>query len=287
MNSSLNEALTKKAASLLCEADGLLITAGAGMGVDSGLPDFRGAEGFWRHYPALRASGIFFEEIASPVHFPEHPELAWGFYGHRLALYRATKPHSGFDILRQIAARLANNAFVFTSNVDGQFQKAGFGEEQIVECHGSIHHLQCLQNCCQDIWSADDFFPEVNVEQCLLLNQAPRCPHCGALARPNIMMFNDWYWMDTRSRQQHHRLRAWLQKTKHPVIIELGAGTAIATVRYFGERQKAPLIRINRDEPEIKKSARNISIPMGARDALTDIRTALDEMGYFATKSVK
>jgi NAD-dependent SIR2 family protein deacetylase len=80
-----NETL-EKAAGWLREADGLLITAGAGMGVDSGLPDFRGRDGFWRAYPALRHHGFSFEDMANPARFAEHPELAWGFYGHRLKL---------------------------------------------------------------------------------------------------------------------------------------------------------------------------------------------------------
>jgi len=281
MNSSSQQAFIKKAATLISEADGLLVTAGAGMGVDSGLPDFRGAEGFWQHYPALRASGICFEDIASPVYFPEHPELAWGFYGHRLALYRQTTPHAGFQILRQIASQMPNNAFVFTSNVDGQFQKAGFATEQIVECHGSIHYLQCIDVCEQDIWPADDFEPQVDMQRCQLLNLPPRCPHCGSLARPNIMMFNDWHWVDTRSRQQHQYLQAWLKKTRRPVIVELGAGTAIATVRYFGERQKAPIVRINMHEADIKRTTKNVPLAMGAQQALLQIQSALEELGYF------
>lgn len=281
MNASSHDISIERAAGLISEADGLLITAGAGMGVDSGLPDFRGAEGFWRHYPALRASGICFEEIASPVYFPDHPALAWGFYGHRLALYRETTPHAGFQILRQIASHMPNNAFVFTSNVDGQFQKAGFAPDQIVECHGSIHYLQCIHTCEQDIWPADDFKPQVDTQKCLLLNEPPRCPHCGSLARPNIMMFNDWHWVDIRSRQQHLHLQAWRQKTTRPVIVELGAGTAVATVRYFGERQKAPIIRINMHEATVKRYAKSVSLAMGAQEALGKIQSALDDMGYF------
>jgi hypothetical protein len=72
------------AARLIDQADALVIAAGAGIGVDSGLPDFRGAEGFWRAYPALGRAGLRFEEIASPAAFRADPELAWGFYGHRL-----------------------------------------------------------------------------------------------------------------------------------------------------------------------------------------------------------
>ncbi|CAD6516409.1 NAD-dependent protein deacetylase [Paraburkholderia metrosideri] len=63
----------RQAAEWLRDADGLLITAGAGMGVDSGMPDFRGTEGFWRAYLALGASGIRFEEVASPQTFRRDP----------------------------------------------------------------------------------------------------------------------------------------------------------------------------------------------------------------------
>lgn len=74
-----------RAARLIATADALFITAGAGMGVDSGLPDFRGRQGFWRAYPAVARARIDFEEVASPASFRRDPVLAWGFYGHRLA----------------------------------------------------------------------------------------------------------------------------------------------------------------------------------------------------------
>src|SRR6185437_1705178 len=91
------------AARLLAQADGLMITAGAGMGVDSGLPDFRGDEGFWKAYPMLGELGISFAEMANPRHFASDPAMGWGFYGHRLQLYRATVPHAGFASLQQVA----------------------------------------------------------------------------------------------------------------------------------------------------------------------------------------
>lgn len=65
-----------EAANHLREADALLITAGAGMGVDSGLPDFRGTDGFWGTYPALGRAMLEFEEIANPEAFVERPYLA-------------------------------------------------------------------------------------------------------------------------------------------------------------------------------------------------------------------
>jgi NAD-dependent SIR2 family protein deacetylase len=161
----LDAAVTRavaRAAALVRDADALLIGAGAGIGVDSGLPDFRGDHGFWRAYPPLAARGIRFAEIANPHSFDADPALAWGFYGHRLALYRATVPHEGFAILKALGASLPHGAFVFTSNVDGQFQRAGFDPGHIVEHHGSIHHLQCTRPCSDAIWTADAVRPEVD-----------------------------------------------------------------------------------------------------------------------------
>jgi hypothetical protein len=76
----------EKATQWLRDADGFLVTGGTGMGVDSGLPDFRGADGFWRAYPALLHHGLSFEDMANPATFANDPILAWGFYWHCLAL---------------------------------------------------------------------------------------------------------------------------------------------------------------------------------------------------------
>jgi NAD-dependent SIR2 family protein deacetylase len=109
----------------LSQSTGILITAGAGMGVDSGLPDFRGNTGFWQAYPALAAAGIGFTSIASLAAFYENPAQAWGFYGHRLTLYRDSKPHAGFALLKALADSKPQGAFVMTSNVTSNFKKRG------------------------------------------------------------------------------------------------------------------------------------------------------------------
>ncbi|ENX64700.1 MULTISPECIES: SIR2 family NAD-dependent protein deacylase [Acinetobacter] len=235
----------KQIKNLFQQADSLIISAGAGMGVDSGLPDFRGNQGMWQAYPELGKQRIDFTEIANPSAFKRHPRLAWGFYGHRLALYRQTTPHSGFLQLKQLAEILDLPTFVFTSNVDGQFQKAGFNPDHIYECHGSIHHLQCLDACTPTIWPADKLRPEIDHQDCQWRGQLPQCPHCSGLARPNILMFNDMGWLSHQHDQQAKRLKAFLKDHQRPVVIEMGAGTAIPTVRYFSEQFAPGLIRIN------------------------------------------
>src|SRR5512138_172531 len=127
-----------RAADAIRGASALVVTAGAGMGVDSGLPDFRGDHGFWNAYPMYERLGLSFVQAANPEHFERDPAFGWGFYGHRTNLYRQTTPHEGFHILRRWTRDLGLDHFVVTSNVDGQFQKAGFGEEKILEVHGSI-----------------------------------------------------------------------------------------------------------------------------------------------------
>lgn len=270
-----------RCADLIAQADGLLITAGAGLGVDSGLPDFRGSGGLWRAYPALGRARLQFAEIANPAAFRTHPRLAWGFYGHRLRLYRQTTPGPAFGILKSIASQLPAGARIFTSNVDGHFQKAGFDPRHIVECHGSIHHLQCMTGCRGGVWPADDFEPEVDEAACLLLNAAPVCPWCTSLARPNILMFGDADWIDTRTQHQYARYASWRSSLDRLLVIEIGAGTAVPSVRLFGEQQGTPLIRINADDASTAAD-RGVSLPMSGIAALRGIEAALLTRGFLA-----
>jgi len=255
-------------------ADSLIITAGAGMGVDSGLPDFRGNTGFWKAYPALAKQHFEFSAIASPYAFKKHPEQAWGFYAHRLNLYRETIPHQGFNILKTLGDSMKNGYFVYTSNVDGQFQKAGFDEKNIVEIHGSIHHLQCLKPCKEVIFSAQDFLPTTNDKECLLTSALPVCNNCGDILRPNILMFDDWHWIAKNYHIQSKNYKNWLSKTQNRVIIELGAGTAIPSIRNHGEQNKGFLIRINPRESQILKS-NGVSINCTALEGLQLIHKEL------------
>lgn len=277
MITSLFPALLDRAANLIRQADGLLVAAGAGMGVDSGLPDFRGNEGFWRAYPALGTAGIAFTTAASPATFDDNPALAWGFYGHRLKLYRDTVPHAGFTLLKRWGKTMPHGCQVFTSNVDGQFQKAGFDPERIYECHGSIHYLQCLTPCSDALWEASGFTPEVDAATCRLTNGAPRCPHCGGLARPNILMFGDGGWIEKRSARQAARLERWLGQVGRPLVIELGAGTAVPSVRHFSQavlRRGGRLVRINPREPQVPTKD-DVGLAAGALDGLSAIAARL------------
>jgi NAD-dependent SIR2 family protein deacetylase len=261
-------------------ADGLVIGAGAGMGVDSGLPDFRGQSGFWRAYPALADARVDFTEIANPAAFARNARQAWGFYGHRLSLYRKTEAHQGYEILRHIGDRLEHGSVVFTSNVDGHFAKAGFGTDRILECHGSIHHLQCSEPCCDSLQSADSFQVRTDDVRCLALGDLPRCHLCGEVLRPNILLFDDRQWVPTRLREQQLNMSRALSTMHRPVVIECGAGAAIPTVRIFCEAQKEFLVRINPREVNLNV-ATGVSLACGALEGLAAIEEDLSRSGFW------
>ena len=291
MNATLREeplpatedhAALERAAALVAEADALVIAAGAGMGVDSGLPDFRGNAGFWKAYPALAADGTAFMDIASPAAFHADPRRAWGFSGHRLAMYRRTAPHAGYQLLRTWGESRRHGYFVFTSNVDAHFQKAGFDPLRIDECHGSIHRLQCLEPCSPGLWPAAGFEPAVDGGRCALLGPLPACPRCGGPARPNILMFDDRDWIAERRDMQAMRCRSWLEQIRRPLVIEIGAGLNIPTVRHFSQRvvlrHGGSLLRINPREAQVGKLP-GVGLAGGALEVLGAIDGLLGAQG--------
>lgn len=286
LSSHASEALrdaASAAAKILSESDGILVASGAGLGVDSGLPDYRGRDGFFKAYPVLVRSGILnFEAVDSPSVFETDPRLAWGFYGHRLALYRRTAPGPAFAALSRIAAALPRGLFAVTSNVDGHHQKSGTSDSRVWEIHGSVHHMQCAAKCSKAVWSADGFLPQVDEATCRLIGPLPACPHCGALARPNIQMFGDRTWVSERTVAQAEAFAPWRRSVARLAVVEIGAGLAVRAIRNISEAQAGSrLIRIN---PEHADSDLSGSCPVqaGASEALAAIDSALADSGLLS-----
>jgi NAD-dependent SIR2 family protein deacetylase len=256
-----NQAILR-AAALIRSADAIVIAAGAGMSVDSGLPAFRGSEGLWT---TLLPEGMKERDIGSLTQadcFVRRPAQAWAFYGGALGVCRRAAPHEGYRLILSWATAKRHGVFAYTSNVDGHFQAAGFPEERVVECHGSIHTLQCTRPCSDALWPA-------------AIQLAPAvCAHCGALARPNFLMFGDDAWIPSRTARQQANLREWTRSMERPVVIEIGAGRTVPSIRLFAETFGAPLIRINLDDEQVD-GAHDVGIRGGALDVLQSIDAAL------------
>ena len=265
----------RQAAELIGRADALLVTAGAGMGVDSGLATFRSKDGFWRSYPALKQRGLSVEQIAQPSWFGEDPATAWAFYGHRQRTYRETRPHDGFRLLLEWGRVMPGEYFVVTSNVDEQFQAAGYAAERMLELHGSLDVYQCTKPCGQVTWRDSSVELDIDLDSFKVRGELPRCPNCGGVARPNVLMFDDGAWVKRHRDSQRGHYQQWLSavRGRRLVIIEIGSGPVIQTVRRIGEDLVAQgagtLVRINPDASEADEGV--IPVRMGALEALRRI----------------
>jgi NAD-dependent SIR2 family protein deacetylase len=218
-----------------------------------GLPDFRGKDGFWGAYPALGKRGISFEQMALPQWFSDDPAMAWAFYGHRQQLYRTTKPHMGYWMLRDWGRSMPAGYFVVTSNVDGHFEAAEFPPDLILEQHGCIHRYQCTLPCSDALWLDDPPDLDIDLEALQARGTLPRCPECGVLARPNVMMFGDVRWVARATKVQQQRYAKWLASV----------------------RSRVTLVRINSDASDADEPA--VPIRMGALEALSRIEERLPE----------
>jgi len=298
----------------------LLIIAGAGIGCDSKLPDYRSSNGLWRDYAPFRNAGISLQQMSRSSLFRDDPTLGWGLYTDRQNLYGMAEPHVGFAILRQLcqqADRGVRNKgwFVFTSNVDSHFQKAGFEEDRICESHGSLRYLQCINRCRDEVWIDEEY------EQCLEKSKGsgvgdetalenafhkrrpvddqfrvsdesiPFCRFgCGNIARPNVSFFSDTSetYVNSRTAMQKTRLKSWIEEVRHAgaplVILEIGCGTSIHSLRiesevllyhYPGIQERASLIRINPSSPGVELAARHVGIGMSAMACLEELAARL------------
>jgi NAD-dependent SIR2 family protein deacetylase len=199
-------------------------------------------------------------------------------------LYKNTRQHNGFDILKSWTEN--KPYFVFTSNVDGHFNRV-FPSDKIVECHGSITHLQCVKPCSNTLWSALEDFDRVKFDETTFLadeTTLPRCRVCrSAAARPNVLMFGDGQFVGERTDEQYERYAEFCDDVRDErwriVVLEIGAGEFVPTVRHTSEtvvnqgRSGSLLVRINPHDVDVPPG--HISLPLAGLHALQLIDAAI------------
>lgn len=260
-------------ANWLKEADAIVITAGAGMGVDSGLADYRGQDGGqWGKVETETEKTVF--ETVNPAAFLENPAYSWDLFGKRMEEYENTEPHQGFYILKKWIQKFDLDYFVITSNIDSHFQKAGFEEEKIRELHGSLAYFQSSNSKLSDkIWK--NKLTGKQIQLGTYDNRFPMCPHSGVMARPNVYMFRDDTFVNTRTKEQEANFQKFLDKNKDKniVVFEIGSGPHVQAVRmktrFLKSNYDAKIVRINPKDFKIKPP--HIGIDTGALKALTEI----------------
>jgi len=151
-------------AQLLRERQPCVVLTGAGISTESGIPDFRSPNGIWAQYDPM--------EYATIDAFRRDPEKVWEFYALRLGVLAEAEPNAGHLALAELERRGLVRAIV-TQNIDGLHQRAG--SQDVIEVHGSIRRATCLA---------------CGTETALEL-PAQRCPRCGTIMKPGVVMFGE------------------------------------------------------------------------------------------------
>lgn len=173
------EAIGRVASSMrTCQS--VLFVTGAGISADSGLPTYRGVGGLYEE--AHPEEGIPIEEILSGAMLRLRPELTWKYLLRMERAVRGARPNRAHEVIAEMERRF-NRVWTFTQNVDGFHRLAG--SRHVIEIHGDMRDLVCV-NC---------GFRQT-VENYEGLSETPRCPVCGGLVRPDVILFGEMLAME-------------------------------------------------------------------------------------------
>ncbi len=156
---------------IIDDSRNLVFFGGAGVSTESGIPDFRSAEGIYRqqyHYAP--------EEVVSHSFFMRHPEDFYDFYKSKM-MYLDAEPNPAHVRLAELEKAGKLKAIV-TQNIDGLHQKAG--SKEVYEIHGSIHRNHCMD--CGAFYDA---------EYVKNADGIPRCSKCGGIIKPDVVLYEE------------------------------------------------------------------------------------------------
>jgi len=146
--------------------DKIVVVTGAGISQESGIPTFRGKDGLWRNYDAMK--------LATIDAFYDNPKLVWEWYNERRKNIFQAQPNQGHKAIAELEKYA--QVTVLTQNIDGLHQKAG--SSKVLELHGSIITIKC---------SVCDYKEEILTE---ISNLPPLCK-CGNILRPDVVWFGE------------------------------------------------------------------------------------------------
>jgi len=150
----------------------VLVLTGAGVSAESGIPTFRGKDGYWRNLNPAK--------LATPEAFAKDPGLVWEWYRERRQRIRAAQPNPAHKAIAKLSQQ-AHEFLLITQNVDDLHTRAGSPKEKMVQIHGDIFVTRCSR-C--DFSRHDHDHEREHIGP-------PRCRRCGALMRPGVVWFGE------------------------------------------------------------------------------------------------
>lgn len=224
----------------------MMVLTGAGISKDSGIPTFRGKDGWYKNHPP--------EELATPTAFSKNPTFVWEWYNYRRKIILSASPNEAHYKIAELEKHFPCFLLV-TQNVDSLHRKAG--SKKIVELHGNIFRTRCTK-C--DIEFPEDYkiFKDEELP--------PKCPHCGGILRPSVV----WY---GESLNPYDIERAFSFAKKADLILVVGTSGIVYPAAMLPSIVKSHggiVVEINPDTTPISEIA-DLKIKEGAKSALSKL----------------
>ena len=244
-----------KAKEKIKNADYIIIGAGAGLSTAAGL-EYNG-ESFEKNYKEFIIK-YHFQDLYSASFYPfSSQEEKWAFWARLIKLNRLNKPLKLYQEL--LETMKGKEYFVLTTNVDGQFEIAGFNNDKIFAIQGDYSFIQCEEGCHDKLYNNKNMVEEwiKNTKNCKIPKDlVPKCPVCGKNMEMNLRKDANFV-QDEKWYIQAKRYEEFLEKAKSKklVLLEIGVGfNTPGIIRLPFEQMtyhnlRTSLIRINKDYP--------------------------------------
>jgi len=170
----------------------ILVLTGAGVSAASGIPTFRGPEGYWK----VGSRNFRPMELATASAFAELPDEVWGWYLYRRAVCHAARPNAAHLALATLEEGLGDRFLLVTQNVDGLHSRSGNSADRTFCIHGNIDLMRCARGCSRETPPIPD---EISItwEKDRIPDESERalltCRHCGSITRPHVLWFDECY----------------------------------------------------------------------------------------------
>ena len=258
-----------KSAELIRATKRLLLLTSAGMSADSNIPTFRDKDGYWKNFPPFKEKNLEAQDLASPWAFRNELPHAWAFYEWRRRNANENQPHEGYRIINEWFKNC--EGFIHTTNTDGFHLIPGCDKERILETHGSMWRLQCLNTCTHQYW--EDFsVPLCDLDiQTMKASNYPICIQCRGIARPHILMFGDGEY--TGHPEQETNFRNFLEDPIDLAIL-VGSSGAVPTNDYIAlhlQDKGTAVININLDPASNQIVNTDLFVEMKGKDAFVEL----------------
>jgi NAD-dependent deacetylase len=219
----------------------VLVLTGAGVSAESGIPTFRGKDGYWRNLDPAR--------LATPEAFEKNPKLVWEWYRERRHRIRNAQPNAAHAAIVTLAQH-ADEFLLVTQNVDDLHARAGLPKEKMVQIHGDIFLTRCSRCDFGFTERKHEHEQEQEEEEA---NVVPRCAKCDALMRPGVVWFGEQLpWNEMQ------RVETYLDRGACDVGIVAGSTATFGYIVDWALRASASngqLIEVNPEETPLSRFA--------------------------------